>query len=186
MKKKVMLIIILGILITFLSGITYSLFTSRATMISTNQGIAGFVFETNNLEHIDLDLNGLVPGDNKEYLFSVTNTNEKKKTSEVTIEYKLIIKTYHFMPLTINLYEVGEEEDKLVGKCDETSARNADKELLCVMPLGTLKNGVEEKDDYKLVVTFPSDYNDAVYSNLVDYISIEIESWQKIIKEATQ
>lgn len=180
MKKKVMLIIVLGILITFLSGITYSLFTSKATMISTNQGIAGFIFEANNLDHIDLDLNGLVPGDNKEYLFSVTNTNEKNKTSEVTVEYKLIIKTYHFMPLTINLYEVGEEEGSLVGICDETAARNANNELVCAMPLGTLKNGVEEIDDYKLVVTFPSEYNDVSYSNLVDYMSIEIESWQKI------
>lgn len=186
MKKKVMLIIILGILITFLSGITYSLFTSRATMISANQGIASFIFEANNLDHIDLNLNGLVPGDNKEYLFSVTNTNENKKTSEVTIEYKLIIKTYHFMPLEINLYEVGEEKDNLVGKCDETAARNANNELVCAMPLGTLKNNVEEKDDYKLVVTFPSQYNDASYSNLVDYMSIEVESWQKILKEGVE
>lgn len=180
MKKKVMLIIILGVLITFLSGITYSLFTSKATMISTNQGIASFIFEANNLDHIDLDLNGLVPGDNKEYLFSVTNTNEKQKTSEVTVEYKLIIKTYHFMPLTISLYQVGEEEGTLVGTCDETEGRNANKELVCAMPLGTLKNGIEEIDNYKLVVTFPSEYNDVSYSNLVDYMSIEIESWQKI------
>ena len=180
MKNKVILIIILGVLVTFLSGITYSLFTSKATMISTNQGIASFIFEANNLDHIDLDLNGLVPGDNKEYLFSVTNTNEKKKTSEVTIEYKLIIKTYHFMPLTINLYQVGEEEDALVGKCDESAARNANKELVCAMPLETLQNAIEEKDDYKLVISFPSEYNDVLYSNLVDYMSIEIESWQKI------
>ena len=180
MKNKVILIIILGILVTFLSGITYSLFTSKATMVSTNQGIASFIFEANNLDYIDLDLNGLLPGDNKEYLFSVTNTNQKNKVSEVTIEYKLIIKTYHFMPLIINLYKLGEEEGTLIGTCNESAARNANNELVCAMPLETLKNGISEIDDYKLVVTFPSEYNDISYSNLVDYMNIEIESWQKI------
>ena len=186
MKNKVILIIILGILVTFLSGITYSLFTSRATMISTNQGIASFIFEANNLDHIDLDLNGLVPGENKEYLFTVTNTNKKNKISEVTVEYKLIIKTYHFMPLVINLYKIEEEKEELLGSCDETEGRNANNELVCVMPLETLANGVEEKDDYKLVITFPNEYNDATYSNLVDYMSIEIESWQKILEEVVE
>jgi hypothetical protein len=34
-------------------------------------------------------------------------------------------------------------------------------------------------DNYKLKVTFPSQYNGEVYSDLVDYINIEIKSWQK-------
>lgn len=180
MKKKIVLIAFLGILVTFLTGITYSLFNSKTTMISTNQGIASFVFETKNLDHIDLNLNGLVPGDSREYLFSVTNTNKKNKTSEVTVEYKLIIKTYHFMPLTINLYKIGEESEELVGTCDEKANRNADNELVCSMPLGTLKNTIKQTDDYKLIISFPSEYNDVLYSNLVDYINIEIESWQKL------
>lgn len=183
MRKKFFIIIILGILVIFLSGITYSLFNSKATMISANQGIASFIFETNNLDHIDLDLNGLVPGDTREYLFSVTNTNTKNKISDVTIEYKLILKTYHFMPLTINLYKVGEEEGTPIGTCDEKTGRNSNNELICAMPFGTLENEVKQKDDYKLIITFPSEYNDALYANLVDYISIEVESWQKIQRE---
>ena len=152
-------------------------------MISANQGIASFIFETNNLDHIDLDLNGLIPGETREYLFSVTNTNKKNQISDVTVEYKLILKTYHFMPLVINLYKVGDEEGAPVGTCDETAARNANNELICAMPLGTLESEVEQTDDYKLIITFPSEYNDVAYANLVDYISIEIESWQKIQKE---
>ena len=42
---------------------------------------------------------------------------------------------------------------------------------------------IEEIDDYKLVISFPQEYNDVLYSNLVDYMSIEIESWQKIQRE---
>ena len=38
----------------------------------------------------------------------------------------------------------------------------------------------EQIDDYKLKIKFPSEYNDEIYSNLVDFISMEIKSWQKI------
>lgn len=179
MRKKIILVIFLGLLVTFLSGITYSLFNSGALMTSTNQGIASFIFEANNLEHIDLNLNGLIPGDEKEYLFSVTNTNEKS-ISDVTVEYELIIKTYHFIPITIDLYKVTDESEELIGSCDETSARNSSNELVCKMPISILLNSQEQIDDYKLKITFPKEYNDVSYSNLVDYINIEINSWQKI------
>ena len=179
MKKKVMLIIILGVLITFLTGITYSLFTSKATMISTNQGIASFIFETNKVDYINLNLNNLLPGEEKEYLFSVTNSNELR-VSDVTIEYQLSIKTYHFIPLTIDLYKIIDEKEELVGACDEGSDRNDDNELVCKMPIETLENAEEQTINYKLKITFPTKYNDISYSNLVDYINIEIDSWQKI------
>ena len=179
MKKKFYLIMFLIVLITFFSGITYSFFNSDAAMASTNQGIASFVFETNNLDHIDLDLNGLVPGEEKEYLFSVTNSNELR-VSDVTIEYQLSIKTYHFIPLTIDLYKIIDEKEELVGACDEGSDRNDDNELVCKMPIETLGNAEEQTINYKLKITFPTKYNDISYSNLVDYINIEIDSWQKI------
>ena len=34
-------------------------------------------------------------------------------------------------------------------------------------------------DNYKLVLEFPIEFNGEEYANLVDYISIEINSWQK-------
>lgn len=179
MKKKIYLIIILIVLVTFFSGITYSFFHSNASATSSNQGIASFIFETNNLDHIDLNLNGLIPGDKKEYLFSVTNTKEED-TSEVTVEYKLSIKTYHFIPITIDLYKMNGEKETFVGSCDETVLRNSKNELICTMPVSTLTNSEKQTDDYKLKIEFPAEYNDVSYSNLVDYINIEIESWQKI------
>ena len=101
MKKKMYLIILLIVLVTFFSGITYSFFHSNGTLTSNNQGIASFIFETNNLDKIDLNLNNLKPGDEKEYLFSVTNTSDNK-VSDVTLEYKLSIKTYHFIRFVSN------------------------------------------------------------------------------------
>ena len=184
MKKKIYLVIFLIVLITFFSGITYSFFNSGATMASSNQGIASFVFEADNFDQIDLNLNGLVPGEEREYLFSVTNANENA-ISDVTVDYELTIKTYHFMPLVIELYKLEGENEVLFGTCDETTARNKDNEILCKMPTSTLVNSTEQIEDYKLKITFPSEYNDISYSNLVDYINIEIDSWQKI-KEASE
>jgi hypothetical protein len=37
----------------------------------------------------------------------------------------------------------------------------------------------ERLDNYKLKVKFSNEYNDEVYSNLTDYINLEIKSWQK-------
>ena len=179
MKKKICITVILIVLITFFSGITYSFFHSNTIMKSTNQGIASFVFETNNTDEIDLQLNGLVPGTQKEYLFSVTNT-KNEKISDVTVEYQLIIKTYHFIPITINLYKIEDKKEEYIGTCDETSSRNSNNELICNMPKEILENSKEEVDNYKLKIEFPKEYNDISYSNLVDFINIEIESWQKI------
>lgn len=178
-KKKIMLIGMLGILVLFLTGITYSLFTSGTKMLSTNQGIASFIFETKNLDSIDLNLSGLKPGDKKEYLFSVTNS-KKDKTSDITVNYQLTIKTYHFIPTTINLYKIIDDKEEFVGKCDETASTNSENKWVCNMPISTLSNTVEQTDDYKLEISFPTEYSDVTYANLVDFIDIEIQSWQKI------
>ena len=179
MKKKIIIMIFLLILVTFFSGITYSFFNTKSEFRSTNQGIASFIFETNKVDYIELNMNDLVPGEERKYLFSVTNSKDRK-ISDVTIEYELRIKTYHFMPLTIELYKLSSEDELLVGTCDENASRNSENELICNMPIATLTKSEESVDDYKLKVIFPEIYNDIVYSNLVDYINIEIESWQKI------
>ena len=179
MKKKILFIMIMLVSVTFFSGITYSFFNSGAYLKSTNQGIASFIFETNKVDYIDLNLNNLLPGEEKEYLFSVTNSKDKK-ISEVTIEYQLRIKTYHFIPITINLYKIESDKEVFVGLCDEKVSRNADNELICNMPISKLEKNSNQIDNYKLKIAFPSEYNDKIYSNLVDYIKIEVDSWQKM------
>lgn len=179
MKKKILLSMILISFIVFFSGITYSFFNSTAELNSSNQKIASFIFETQNLEKIDLNLDGLKPGDEKEFKFLITN-KKQDKVSDVTIEYKLSIKTYHFIPLIINLYKIENDKEIFVSTCDETSSRNTKNELVCITPIQTLSNTIEQIDEYLLKVTFPNKYSDVSYSNLVDYINIEIDSWQKI------
>lgn len=178
MKKKIYLIILLLTIATFFSGITYSLFNSDALLSSNDQGVASFIFNTENLDKIDLNLNGLKPGDSYEYEFSVTN-NESEKVSDVTIEYQLTIKTYHFIPLDIELYKVIDTLE-YIGSCDETYTRNSENKLICNMPVQQMNKSENKKDTYKLKISFKDEYNDKKYSDLVDFINLEIDSWQKI------
>ena len=176
-KYKILLVMFIMAMVLFSSGITYSIFTSSSNL-NIDQDIASFVFEAETKDHLELNLTDLRPGVSKEYNFSVTNNNSNT-VSDVTIEYKLIIKTFHFMPLNIELYKIGDEEELLM-KCDESYNRNTSNQIVCNSDIQTMVYSEEMKDDYKLKVTFESAYNNEMYADLVDFIDLEINSWQKL------
>lgn len=181
MNKKYKILIILFILaLTFCAGITYSIFHSNTTMTSVNQNIAKFVFNAEDLDELEFSLVDLNPGDSKEYSFSVSN-NYLGKLSAVAINYQMTIKTYHLVPLGIELYKINEDEtEELIVLCDETFTRNEQNELICNTPMQEMGYSSEELDNYKLKVNFSNEYDQEKYSNLIDYVNIEIKSWQKI------
>lgn len=177
MKRKKIIAIIIIIILVFSLGITYSLLYSRADLNIKDQKIAKFIFNAEKVDNFEVPIVNLTPGDKKEYLFSVTNNSEGKK-SEVLINYQIIIKTYHFIPFEIKLYQLTNEENILVGVCDETYSRNEENELVCNMPIEQMNYSDEKINNYKLILDFPSEYDDIKYSGLVDYINLEIKSWQ--------
>jgi hypothetical protein len=180
MKRKTKVLIILAALVFFSSifALAYSYFRSQVKM-NGEQNIARFIFEAENLDEIELPLVDLNPGDTKEYLFSVTN-NKMGFVSNVTIAYQMIIKTYHLIPLTIELYALDDETEELLLTCDESFERNEQQEIVCLLPIIEMKHEKEELDNYKLKVVFPEDYDDAIYADLVDFIKLELKSWQKL------
>ena len=86
------------------------------------------------------------------------------------------------MPLTIELYKIVDDTEQLIMTCDEKYNRNTENELLCNAAIQSMEYNQEILDDYKIKVTFPTTYNTEEYANLVDYIDVEIQSWQKIKK----
>ena len=82
------------------------------------------------------------------------------------------------MPLDIKLYKGESEEAILV--CDESFARNDSNEVLCTTEIQNMQYTTNVNDDYELKVEFDAKYNEEEYSDLVDYIDIEIKSWQKV------
>ena len=176
MKKRIIIIIALFFGLMFGTVMTYSFFNNDNSAV-VDLEIAKFVFETKKTDHIDISLVDLKPGDSENYLFSVTNKDTGVK-SDVTINYQVTISTYHFMPLDIKLYNINSGEE-LVLTCDETYSRDEDNNLVCNTPVEEIPYSSDGLDKYKLVVTFPSQYNGVEYADLVDYLSLNIKSWQK-------
>ena len=176
MKNKVLIIVILFCLILCFSKITYSLFRSETTFVVGSKEIAEFIFETQRTSHIELDFDDLKPGDSKEFSFQVSNTKDNNITN-VTTQYQITIKTFHFMPLLIELYK----DDDVVMVCNEKKySRNIDNSLVCNSSIWEMGHGASKIDNFKIKVTFPEEYNSYEYTELVDYIDIDISSWQKI------
>lgn len=177
-KYKILGILFVSTLLVLGFGLTYSIFNSNATL-GSNQNIAKFIFNTESLDQFQLSLTDLSPSEIAEYPFSVSNISSGK-LSDVTIQYQITLKTYHLMPLLIQLYKMNGEEEELIMICDETYNRNDKNELVCASIVQELGFSVEKLDNYKLKIEFLENYNDMIYSDLVDFLNLEINSWQKI------
>lgn len=178
-KSRILVIIVLLIFIIYGCGITYSIFNAGKNFSSVNEKTAQFIFNSEKTDHLEFDLSTLTPGETEEYHFKVTNTDEEQR-SEVTINYFFAIKTYHFMPLDIRLYKVIDEEEVEIINCDETYSRDKNNYLICNSKTEEMKYSSEESDEYVLKVTFLKEYDNAIYSDLVDFIALDIKSFQKI------
>ena len=175
MKYKITMILIIFTVFILSLGLTYSYFNSNSNLNTVDQRLAKFVFDTETLDRLELPLIDLTPGVINSYNFSISNTSDEI-TSDVTIEYELTILTPHFAPLNIELYK----DEELIMSCDETYSRNENNELVCNSSVQELSHDSEYTDNYVLKVTFDGNYNDEIYSNLIDYINIEIKSYQKV------
>ncbi|MDD2504947.1 MAG: hypothetical protein PHF21_01590 [Bacilli bacterium] len=179
MKKRIIIILVILSLSVFTSGITYSVFNSSTQLVTPNQEIATFIFEANHESDINIPISEMLPGNETNHLFEVVNYLEEKQ-SNVNTEYQIIIKTYHFIPLIIELYKTEGSSEVLLGTCDESFSRNELNELVCSMPEEELNNSIKETNKYKLRLKFPEEFNSEAYSGLVDFINLELKSWQKI------
>ena len=150
MKNRIVIIVILLCLIPFCFKITYSLFTSSSSLTISNGEIAEFIFEAKRTNHIELEFENLKSGENREYEFQVSNTKDDNITN-VTTEYQITIKTFHFMPLLIELYK----NDELVMTCDENYSRNTDNALVCNSDIWELEHNSTKTDDFKIKISFP-------------------------------
>ena len=176
MKHKVIIIVILFSLIVCCTKITYSLFTSETSFLVGDGKIAEFILEAKRTNHIELNFADLKTGDTKEFDFQVSNAKDGVKTN-VTTEYQITMRTFQFMPLLIELYK----EEQLVMTCKEGNfSRNANNAVVCNSDVWEIEHKNTKTDNFKIKVTFPKEYNSQEYTELVDYIDIDISSWQKI------
>ena len=100
------------------------------------------------------------------------------------IDYKITIQTYHLIPTTIKLYDTNDGNRELLLTCNESAQRDEEYKINCVSDDYTLYYSSNDEDNYEVEVIFDS--TDAEgnpwsqdYSELLDFIDIKIDSWQK-------
>lgn len=146
-------------------------------------------------DSVDINLGVMKPGDTKYYKFDVYNYLEDAVTSETfssetSISYQLKIITTTNLPLTYELYlnqtPFSSSSSSLIGGTNP----NSNTELITdgfgtfykVFPIDErcFKLNTEElkKDQYTLVIKFPSEYSEIVYQDIIESIKIQLESRQ--------
>ena len=178
MKYRAIIVLFLGIIILMMSGVTYSVFTSSAGIDVKETDIAKFVFETEMTDQIHLPLTNITPGQTVTYPFSVTNEKDNI-LSNVTVSYTITLKTFHFIPLTLEIYKVDGNNREKILTCDETYSRNANNEIVCNSKEMLLSHERAKQDNFEIVLTYPAEYNSPIYTDLVEFIDLEISSVQQ-------
>lgn len=163
LDKLIFLCIITTIIVAVISLSRYR--TSIAG--HSNAKVAIPVINLATEEETILDVS-IVPGEEKEYIFSVENNKEEQK-SEVTMEYTLQIKGLSNLPFEFELYTY---ENGVKGE----------KNLLATSGNTTGKYEIDFnqniKHTYKLLIKWRDEEISYKYSKVADYVQIVLNSNQ--------
>lgn len=165
-KKSVTTIIVMvGISLSF-TITTYAIF--RSVYNANTSFIAAHVItETNIRDNITVYLNDIIPGETKNYQFSVTNfkqENNETYRSEVNLNYTITIEKSTNIPLRFELFKNNINENIIdINNTTNNQFLNYQDDII---------------DNYSLNIIWPSENAEYEYANKVDYIDIVIESKQ--------
>lgn len=123
----------------------------------------------------NIDVSGIKkPGDVVEKTFQVHNSSDGKP-SEVTMKYKIILKTTGNLPLTFTLLDGG-GNSVAVWDCNGTSGKREytyQTDALC------FNAETSEHHDYKLKVEWQGDRKDARFSGMTDAVYLSV-IWDQV------
>lgn len=184
-KKLIIKLIVLTIcLILILVTVNFVLGRFKSTaVIDPNIETAFYIFKED-YQSMSLNLSDIYPREEPFiYTFSISNTDGENIT-ETYLDYDLRIVTTTNLPLTYELY-MNEEYNSsgakniIINNIIDTDEYGT---YLQTFETNTQTFGFEEKQTniYQLVVYFPEEYKDIIYQNIMEGITIKIESKQKI------
>lgn len=161
--RLIFLFIITTIIVTVLTLAKYK------STVATEESSAKVAFPAIDLlsdEVLDVDINPTT--EEKEFIFSVTNTEEEKRT-EVTIKYTIQIQTLSNLPLEFELYtyenEIKGTKNLLDGNGNITDYINFDFD--------------EDKiDKYMLIIKWKDGQTDYRFSHTIDYVRVVVNGVQ--------
>ena len=151
---------------------------SYAMTGNTTAGAAIAIFTSGVQKTLDLGTQGaLAPGEVKEIMFNVTNS-ENGKVCEVPVSYEVQIETTKNLPLQFSLTgtkdneEADESLNALVGSLDQKTL------LATGGKLPSARSGGGTNHSYTLRITWPQSENAEAYSSEIDHLSVKIKTTQ--------
>lgn len=176
LKVKLCILFILLIMLALLIPYTLSRFRTEASADATMD--VAFFITKDSYEHKEILLNEMKPGDTYSYNFSVSNFKDGKR-SEVNLIYDVEVVATTNLPFEYKLYMTNSGSDVSVVS-EEEITEDADgtyfKTLKATSRVHDFNN--DYIDYYKLVITFPSEYNNFKYQDVAENIEIRINSKQ--------
>lgn len=174
---KFIISIILVIILIIFVPITFS----RYQTISSSNALVDIAFYiiSSSMQTENLVMKEIGPDDNSYvYTFSVSNFKDNQRL-ETKAKYNIVIKTTTNIPFTYKLYKengtkledisqgekIEQDEDGMYFRTIETKEYE----------FGFTK---DETDLYRLYITYPNDYDTYEYQNILENISITIDSKQ--------
>lgn len=184
MNKKKVCIFLLCIIIVVFFGMAIKQTFSRYQSKATSQADVDIAFwlVSDTIQEQSVVLEGLAPGETKECIISVSNHNGTIRTN-AAIEYKIILNTTTYLPLTYEVYKRIDSEDTL---CDiESNLLYQDEEdgtYYREITVSGLELGCTEDETATLVLkaTFPGTYDDIQLADLIECVNLKIDAKQKI------
>ena len=163
------------LIISFTALSTYSRYRSRTTS-GTKLDVAFYITDTT-YQVQTIQLTDIEPNDlQHEYTFTIANNNGTNRT-ETNLSYDVTLKITTNLPLEYDLQMNGEEaidSDEIKLDDDGTYFRY----------IKTKKQEFgydnDEKNEYKIIITFPKEYNQVKYQDIIEAIEIEVDSKQII------
>lgn len=176
LKVKLCILFILLIMLALLIPYTLSRFRTEASADATMD--VAFFITKDSYEHKEILLNEMKPGDTYSYNFSVSNFKDGKR-SEVNLIYDVEIVATTNLPFEYKLYMTNSGSDISVVS-EEEITEDADgtyfKTLKATSRVHDFNN--DYIDYYKLVITFPREFNNFKYQDVAENIEIRINSKQ--------
>lgn len=172
---KITLTIVLILILLLLIGNSFAFFqTDGSSKVISD--VAFYVVDTKPQSR-ELKMFEIEP-DGKDYIYNIDVSNFKDgKVSEVDIEYEFTLVTSTNLPVDYAIYmgdstdniitskEIYQDEDGMYFYKFFTSSKN-------------FTHGESRTDNYKLVVNFPETYKDYNYQDLMDSMTIYVNSKQ--------
>ena len=168
-------LLIIFILLVILKS-TYASFETNSSGNALSK-VAFYILNTKT-ETENLKISNIKPdGKDNNYLITVSNFNDTK-ISDVDLEYSLEIRTTTNIPVTYKLY-LNDSSDNIMSTKELVKDTDNTYFYKYKSILQSFTHQVKKTDTYKLVINFPSNYNDEVYQSMIDDVEISVNARQK-------